>query len=149
MDSDPSEVAVGWRGLTDAGHKIVFASPNGLQARCDELMTTGEGLDPWGRIPGLRRLPVIGRRLRGSSAARAAHESLLHDPAWCSPKSWDAVTLDDFEAVLLPGGHRARGMRAYLESPALQALVVDAFWRDLPVAAVCHRGLLGARRLAA
>jgi putative intracellular protease/amidase len=147
MDSDPSEVAVSWRVLTDAGHKIVFASPNGLQARCDELMTTGEGLDPWGRIPGLRRLTVIGRVLRADSVARGAHESLLHDPAWCSPKNWDAVTLDDFEAVLLPGGHRARGMRAYLESRALQALVVDAFRRDLPVAAVCHGVLLAARSI--
>jgi putative intracellular protease/amidase len=49
------------------------------------------------------------------------------------------------DGLLLPGGHRARGMRAYLESPVLQEVVVDAFRRDLPVAAICHGVLLAAR----
>jgi putative intracellular protease/amidase len=39
-DSDPSEVAVSWQVLTEAGHEIVFASPDGDQARCDELMVS-------------------------------------------------------------------------------------------------------------
>jgi putative intracellular protease/amidase len=146
-DSDPSEVAVSRRVLARAGHRIVFATPDGFQARCDELMVTGEGLDPWGLVPGLRKFTAVGRILRADSAARAAHEELLADPAWRSPKTWEAVTPDDFDALLLPGGHRARGMRAYLESPALQALVVDAFRRDLPVAAVCHGVLLAARSI--
>jgi len=144
-DSDPSEVAVSWKVLTGAGHRIVFATPDGNQAHCDELMVTGEGLDPWGLLPGLRKLTAVGRILRADKVARAAHAELRRDSAWRAPKIWEAVTLDDFDAVLLPGGHRARGMREYLESPVLQTLVVDAFRRDLPVAAVCHGVLLAAR----
>ncbi|WP_225448127.1 hypothetical protein [Streptacidiphilus sp. P02-A3a] len=52
------------------------------------------------------------------------------------PQRWDAVDLDRFQGLYLPGGHRARGMRRYLES---------AFRRDLPVAAICHGVLLAAR----
>ncbi|MCU1684683.1 MAG: hypothetical protein JWQ81_5422 [Amycolatopsis sp.] len=144
-DSDPSEVAVSWRVLTDAGHDVVFASPDGKQAHCDELMVTGEGLDLWGRVPGLRKLPVLGRVLRADSVARAAHSALLGDAAWRSPIRWEDIELGEFEALLLPGGHRARGMREYLESAVLQTLVVDAFHRDLPVAAICHGVLLAAR----
>ena len=142
-DSDPSEVAVSWSVLTAAGHTVRFATPDGTQATCDELMVTGEGLDLWGRVPGLRKLVAIGRVLRADSAAQDAHRALLADPAWQSPLRWDEVKIED--GLLLPGGHRARGMREYLESPVLQGLVVEAFRRDLPVAAICHGVLLAAR----
>jgi putative intracellular protease/amidase len=138
-------VAVSWRVLTDAGHDVVFASPDGKQAQCDEVMVTGEGLDLWGRIPGLRKLLVVGRVLRADSTGRAAHSALLADPGWRSPIRWEDIDLDEFDAILLPGGHRARGMREYLESPVLQTMVVDAFHRDLRVAAICHGVLLAAR----
>jgi putative intracellular protease/amidase len=36
-------------------------------------------------------------------------------------------------------------MRPYLESATLQGIVVDAFRRQLPVAAICHGALLAAR----
>jgi len=48
--------------------------------------------------------------------------------------------------LLLPGGHRARGMRDYLESAVLQRLVVAFFDADKPVGAICHGVLLAARR---
>ena len=144
-DSDPSEVAVSRRVLVEAGHTVVFATPGGEQATCDELMVTGEGLDLWGRVPGLRKLVAIGRVLRADEAGQDAHRALLTDPAWQSPLGWDDVKLDDYDGLLLPGGHRARGMREYLESPVLQGIVVDAFRRDLPVAAICHGVLLAAR----
>lgn len=142
-DSDPSEVAVSRAVLT--GHTVVFATPGGEQATCDELMVTGEGLDPWSRVPGLRKLTALGRVLRADEAARDAHRALLADPAWRAPIRWDDIKLDGFDGVLLPGGHRARGMREYLESPVLREIVVDAFRRDLPVGAICHGVLLAAR----
>ena len=46
---------------------------------------------------------------------------------------------------MLPGGHRARGMREYLESNVLQTLVAQFFEAGLPVAAICHGVLLAAR----
>jgi putative intracellular protease/amidase len=142
-DSDPSEVAVSRAVL--AGHTVIFATPGGEQATCDELMVTGEGLDPWSRVPGLRKITALGRVLRADEAARDAHRALLADAAWRTPIRWDGIKLDGFDGVLLPGGHRARGMREYLESPVLQDVVVDAFRRDLPVGAICHGVLLAAR----
>ncbi|MEV0071946.1 MULTISPECIES: DJ-1/PfpI family protein [unclassified Amycolatopsis] len=142
-DSDPSEVAVSRAVL--GGHTVVFATPEGVQATCDELMVTGEGLDLWSRVPGLRKLTAVGRMLRADAAARSAHTALLADPAWRAPIRWADIKLDDFDGLLLPGGHRARGMREYLESPVLQDVVVSAFRRDLPVGAICHGVLLAAR----
>lgn len=97
---------------------------------------------------GLRRLVVLGRVLRADAVARAAHRALLDDPAWRKPLAWQEITLDGteaFDGLVLPGGHRARGMCEYLESPVLQGLVVDAFRRGLPVGAICHGVLLAAR----
>jgi hypothetical protein len=42
---------VSWRVLVNAGHIVAFATPNGRPAVADDLMLTGEGLDPWGEIP--------------------------------------------------------------------------------------------------
>ena len=59
--------------------------------------------------------------------------------------SWGQATLDGVDALLLPGGHRARGMRSYIDSDIQQRLVVDAFGRGIVVAAICHGVLLAAR----
>jgi putative intracellular protease/amidase len=59
------------------------------------------------------------------------------------------VRREDFDGLLLPGGHRARGMREYLESEILQKLVSEFFAAGLPVAAICHGVLLAARSHAA
>jgi len=145
QDFDPSEAAVGWQALTRAGHQVVFATPDGRPGAADELMLTGRGLDPWGLVPGADRIVLLGRVLRANADARRAYARMAADPAFRAPERWDAVGLDRFQGLYLPGGHRARGMRGYLESPVLQALVVDAFRRDLPVAAICHGVLLAAR----
>ena len=51
-DYDPSEVAVSWRLLTQAGHRVRFATPDGRMALADPLMLSGAGLDPWSWLPG-------------------------------------------------------------------------------------------------
>jgi putative intracellular protease/amidase len=71
------------------------------------------------------------------------------DPAFRAPLSWRQVRREDFDGLLLPGGHRARGMREFLESEVLQKLVAEFFAAGLPVAAVCHGILLAARSRAA
>lgn len=144
-DADPSEVAVSWQILHERGHRISFATPDGRPAECDALMLHGRGLDPWGWIPGLRRVPLIGLMLRARKDARTAHAQLGADVAFQSPLRWDALNAADFDGLLLPGGHRARGMREYLESERLQALVTEFFAADKPVGAICHGVLLAAR----
>ncbi len=147
LDADPTEVAVSWKVLTGAGHTVRFATPDGEPARCDDLMVTGRGLDPWGWVPGLDRLVGVGRLLRADARGRAAHAELVEDPAFRSPLRWDEIEPQGFDGLLLPGGHRARGMRAYLESPVLQDVVAGAFGVGAPVAAICHGVLLVARSI--
>jgi putative intracellular protease/amidase len=143
-DFDPTEVAVSWQVLRDAGHAIHFATPDGARGHADARMITGEGLDPWGFIPLLRKMRMIGLSLRANGAARRAYRELEQAPAFRQPHRYDELETDDFEGLLLPGGH-AKRMREYLENPVLQAFVADFFDSGKPVAAVCHGVVLAAR----
>ena len=144
-DFDPSEVAVSWRVLTALGHEVRFATPDGEPAIADSIMLDGIGLDPWSRVPGLRRIRLIGLLLRANRDARLAYAELERDPQFRTPLGWEQARVDDFDGLVLPGGHRARGMRDYLESAVLQRLVVAFFNADKPVGAICHGVLLAAR----
>jgi len=148
-DFDPSEVAVSWRVLTDRGHEVRFATPDGGLATADPIMLDGIGLDPWGRLPGVRRIRLIGLVLRANRDARHAYAELERDPYFRTLLRWDQVSAGDFDGLVLPGGHRARGMRDYLESAVLQRLVVAFFDADKPVGAICHGVLLAAQERAA
>lgn len=151
-DFDPTEAALSWRILRDAGHTIHFATPDGRRAHADPLMISGRGLDPWGWIPGLNRLRLIGLMLRADRFGRQAYRAMEQDPHFLRPKRYDQLNIADYDGLLLPGGH-APGMRAYLENPALQAFVADYFdhtdaqGRHKPVAAVCHGVVLAARSI--
>ena len=146
-DFDPSEAAVGWRVLANAGHTVSFATPEGRPAVADEMMLTGKGLDPWGAIPLLRNLPLVGLLMRANRDARKAYAEMTVDPNYVAPQRWDAIDVSAFDALLLPGGHRARGMREYLESEILQRHVASFFDEEKPVAAICHGVLLAARSI--
>jgi putative intracellular protease/amidase len=146
-DFDPSEAAVSWQVLTRAGHRIDFATPDGQPAVGDYIMLTGQGLDPWGAIPLLRNWTLAGLLLRANRDARKAYAEMIADPNYRAPRRWDAVEASDFDALLLPGGHRARGMRDYLESEILQRHVAGFFDAEKPVAAICHGVLLAARSI--
>ena len=146
-DFDPTEVAISWQVLTAAGHRVTFATPDGAPGEADPIMVTGIGLDPWSRVPGLRQVRLIGLFLRANTDARRAHSAMITAPEFTCPKRWEDLRVDDFDGLLLPGGHRARGMREYLESPVLQKLVVAFFAADKPVGAICHGVLLAARSL--
>jgi putative intracellular protease/amidase len=146
-DFDPSEAAVSWQVLVNAGHVVAFATPDGRPAVADDMMLTGQGLDPWGAIPLLRNLPLIGLLMRANRDAREAYARMIADPNYGAPQRWDAIDASAFDGLLLPGGHRARGMRSYLESETLQRLVASFFEAEKPVAAICHGVLLAARSI--
>jgi putative intracellular protease/amidase len=145
MDFDPTEVAVSWQVLSSHGHSIVFSTESGRPAVADEIMVSGRGLDIWSKLPGLSRVVVVGRFLRADRDARTAYANMMGSTEYQHPVAWTDARLDEVDAVLLPGGHRARGMRSYIDSEILQGLVVDAFRRGMPVAAICHGVLLAAR----
>lgn len=144
-DFDPSEAAVSWRVLASAGHTVRFATPDGRPAVADDMMLTGRGLDPWGAIPLLRNWPLIGLLMRANRDARKAYAEMIADPNYLAPQRWDAVDPANYDGLLLPGGHRARGMRDYLESEILHDIVAHFFDEEKPVAAICHGVLLAAR----
>jgi putative intracellular protease/amidase len=144
-DFDPTEVAVSWQVLTRNGHRVVFATESGTLATADDIMLTGRGLDMWSAVPIVGRAAFIGRFLRANRDAREAYADMVGSSEYQHPLRWSEATLDDMDALLLPGGHRARGMRSYINSAVLHRLVVDAFARDIVVAAICHGVLLAAR----
>ena len=144
-DFDPTEVAVSWRVLARNGHRVLFATESGTAATADDIMVTGRGLDIWSALPVLGAIPVIGLMLRANKDGRDAYAAMVQSTEFQHPVSWSQATLDDIDALLLPGGHRARGMRSYIDSDILQRLVVDAFAREVTVAAICHGVLLAAR----
>ena len=144
-DFDPSEAAVSWGVLKQRGHSVKFATPDGRPGEPDDMMLSGEGLDVWGFLPGLKHVAAIGRLMRANADARGAYARMEADSAYQAPLLWTQIRRQDFDGLLLPGGHRARGMREYLESETLQRLIADFFAAGLPVAAICHGVLLAAR----
>jgi len=132
QDFDPSEASIPWRLLTEKGHRIQFATPDGQPAQTDPRMIDGSGLGIWAPV------------LKANAAAREAHAAMVQSAAFRQPIRYADIDASAIDALLLPGGH-APGMRPYLESPQLQALIATQFAANKPVAAVCHGVLLAAR----
>ncbi len=152
QDFDPTEVAITWQGLVDNGFKVTFATVNGERAHCDPMMISGEGLEPWGWIPGLKKIRFIGLILRASASSRAAYKKMQKDSEFLNPKTFTNLNVIDYQGMALPGGH-ASGMRPYLENKTLQRFVADFFetldanGKHKPIAAVCHGVVLAARSI--
>jgi len=149
-DFDPSEVAIPWMLLNEAGHEVEFATVDGKPGYPDPIMLTGEGLDPWGWIPGLKKIKLLGLTLRANRAARAAYKKLEADPSFQNPLIYESINSQAYHGILLAGGH-APGMRAHLENLWLQNFVAEFFESETaagnhkPVAAICHGVLIAAR----
>lgn len=135
-DFDPTEVAVPWKVLTDAGVQVVFATeqgPDGPPPECDP------------RLLGHPLLRVL--RLTARPANVALYRQMQASPALRAPIRWSEIDPARAAGLLLPGGHWKRGMRQYLEAPALQEKVLQFMQLDKPVAAICHGPLVLARTL--
>jgi len=152
QDFDPTEAAVPWKLMKEAGFEVLFATEDGNRGYADPVMITGEGLDPWGWIPGLKKLPLLGLLLRANNTARAAYSVMETDSNFLNPMKYSDLRVSDFDGVVLPGGH-APGMKPYLESKILQTFIADCFdsvdekGNHKPVAAICHGVLLAARSI--
>ncbi len=151
-DFDPTEVAVPWKILRDNSFDVLFATPDGKAAQGDIMMLTGEGLDPWGWIPLLKKIRFIGLMLRADKHARAAYQAMQLDSNFQKPCMYSELKVEDYEGLLLPGGHAPR-MKPYLEDKGLQTFVADFFEsknqnnQHKPIAAVCHGVVLAARSI--
>ena len=120
-DFDVTEVAVPWKILTRAGHRVVFATEQGAQPAADPLLLTG----------------VLFGQLGADAEARRFYAELLESPGFRAPLSWRGFEPAEYDGLLLPGGH-APGMRQYLGSETLREKIA-AFWAlARPTGAICH-----------
>jgi protease I len=131
-DFDPTEAAVPWKILRAHGHEVVLATPNGQPGRADPRMLTGHGLS------------VLAPILRANADALQAYGEMEQSPEFKRPISYEAMAARSFDAILLPGGH-APGMKEYLESPQVQAKVIEMAEQNKPIGAICHGVLVAAR----
>lgn len=131
-DFDPTEVAIPWKIFRAAEVDIRFATDTGTAGKCDQRMIDGHGL-------GLLKPLFIAQ-----GGARSAYGEMLDDPAFQNPLSFDDIDVNDFDGLILSGGH-AKGMIAYLESSALQHAIAAFFGVNKPVGAICH-GVVAACR---
>ena len=129
-DFDPSEVGVSWKILRN--HQITFATPKGSVAKEDTVMMTGKGLG------------IFAKMLMADSTARTAMNELRDAKEFQHPISYAQVNTNDYDALLLPGGH-AQGMKELLESKTMQQKVAEFFDADKPIASICHGTVLAAR----
>lgn len=136
-DFDTTEVAVPWHVLRRLGHEVVFATEHGGKPpACDPLLLRG----------------VLFGQLGAELEPKQLYAEMLNEGSFLAPVSWRALNVEDFDGLILPGGHAA-GMRQYLGSTELQAQVAK-FWnlpnskgdpKGRPVGAICHGVLVLAR----
>lgn len=128
-DFDVTEVAVPWKLLTRAGHRVTFVTERGdVTPKADPLLLTG----------------VVFGQLGAEPEPKQFYDELTRAPEFVKPVSWRDLDVTAFDALLLPGGH-AQGMKQYLGSEALQAKVRAFFALKRPVGAICHGVLVAAR----
>jgi len=131
---DPSEAAIPWKMLSDKNIETVFITPNGKEASADRLMLSGEKL-------GLFKSALMARQ-----DAVLAYSEMESDNSFCNPLSYADAKADDYDGLILPGGHD-KSVKEYLESEVLQNLVVEFFLANKPIAAICHGVVLAARSI--
>lgn len=131
-DFDPTETAVTWNSLVEAGYKVAFATPEGQPAKGDPIMITGAGL-------GILRFVLPANR-----TALNNYAAMVEDENFRRPIPWGELKAGDFTGLVLVGGH-AQGVKEFLESSVLQKLVSEFFEADKPVGAICHGVVLAAR----
>jgi putative intracellular protease/amidase len=130
-DFDVTEFAVPWKLLTEAGHRAVFATENGAKGptpACDPLLLTG----------------VVFGKLGARADAIECYREMEQAAEFTNPRAWADCNVADFGALFLGGGH-APGMRQYLGSDRVHALISAFFATTKPIAAICH-GVLAAAR---
>jgi putative intracellular protease/amidase len=127
-DFDPTETAVPWRLLREAGHEVVFATETGKVPRCDPLLLTG----------------VVFGKLGAEPPAIADFRAMQSSAEFVAPLRWAQIEPARYDALLLPGGH-APGMKQYLGSALLQERIAAFAALGRPIAAICHGVLLLAR----
>lgn len=131
-DFDPTETAIPWKQVREAGHEVVFATPEAEAPEADPRILTGKGFGPWRFF------------LRAVGHTREVYDEMSADPSFRAPLPYAELDADDFDGVFVTGGH-APGMKPYLESKIVHDLVAAHLLAGKPVGAICHGVLIPAR----
>ena len=129
---DPTEAAVPWKVLSERGHEVTFATPDGNPASADPIMVTGKGLG------------LLKYVLRADANGLAAHAEMIASDAFQNPITYEEAARRAFDALVFPGGHD-KCVKPYLESQTLQQIATDFMASNKPVGAICHGVLVLAR----
>ncbi len=127
-DFDVTEVAVPWKLVTAAGHEVVFSTEAGATPAADPLLLRG----------------VLFGKLGAHPEPKRFYEELTATPGFVKPRPWTSLDVAEFDGLILPGGH-APGMKQYLGSADVHALIARFWQLDRPVGAICHGVLALAR----
>jgi putative intracellular protease/amidase len=128
-DFDPTEVAVPWYVLTQAGHTVVFATPNGSEKpSADPLVLEGY-------LMGL---------IRAEPLAREIYDMLCTDQAFLHPIKYADIVPSDYDGMIFPGGHGPLS-KEYLESLVLREKAKQFWSLKRTTGAVCHGVLVLSR----
>src|SRR5512146_509483 len=90
-DFDPTESAVPWRLLTNAGHDVVFATEKGATPACDPKLVSDAG--------------VLFGQLGAKDEPKRLYREMEQASGFRKPIAWSSVDPSSFDALLLPGGH--------------------------------------------
>ena len=131
---DPTEVAIPWKLLSEAGHDVRLATPSGAPGVVDDRMLNGTDLG------------ILKPVLRARKDAVDAYREMTEVDAFKSPHAYGDLNEKAFDGLLLPGGHD-KPVREYLESEKIQKLAVDFFAAKKPVGAICHGVVVLARSI--
>ncbi|MBL8507818.1 type 1 glutamine amidotransferase domain-containing protein [Chitinimonas sp. JJ19] len=133
LDYDPTESAVPWQALQQAGVQVRFATPTGAPAYADRRLTdTG--------------FSIMSPVFMAKPTELAIYREMTQDPHFLAPLPYADVDPDAFDGLLIPGGH-APGVRSMLDSDEAKRITLGFFQTGKPIAAVCHGVLLPARTL--
>src|SRR5579871_2944375 len=127
-DFDPTEAAVPWKLLSEAGHEVSFATENGDAPACDPLLIDG----------------VLYGQLGAKDEPKAFYAEMAKSKAFTTPKRWSHIDPSAVDAMMLAGGH-AKGMRQYLAGEVLREKVSAFAATNKPLGAICHGVLVLAR----
>ena len=129
-DFDPTESATPWRVCMDRGWTATFATERGAIAQADHRLLMGFVRGPLGA---------------GAMGLRD-YKRMTAAPEYQNPIRYDQINVDDYDAILLTGGH-APGMKQFLESKVLQEKIVGFFNQNKSIGAICHGLLVLARAI--
>jgi len=126
---DPSECALAWKGLKDAGFRIDVATEHGAVPTADTRLVAKSLFKA-----------VLGPK----EAWTKVYKDFEASYEFTHPLSWSALdfSTDSYDALILPGGHD-KPIKQYLESETLHTHL-STFWPRTQRSAAVKPGVVGA-----